>query len=330
MSKNMNFLMRLVVSLSFLVFIVGCNAAAAQTEVTGDWTGSLGGEKSQSVRRQKSDEPETVADDQMSEAQVKGDRLYLDFERSTTNGHHSQMGQTYLFSELQGLTREQVERGGAVKFSLVREAGTISCEGTFQNGKGAGTFRFTANQTFVSGMKSRGFDFENNSRVFHDERDSENKLFSAAALNVTTTLADDLAAASLGKLDIDDLFKAAIFKVDSKFAREMKASGFPNLGMEELVKARIFKIDANFVTQVMQMGFANQSFDDLVQMRIFKVTPEFVAEVRSEGIANPSVEELVKLKIFKIDSDFIRKAKADGVPLNVENLVERRIGAHRN
>ncbi len=313
MSKNMNFLMRLVVSLSFLVFIVGCNAATAQTEVTGDWSGSLGREKSASVHRQKADEPEITAADEDSGAQAKGDRLYLDFERPTKNGHRSQMGQTYSFSELQGLTREQVERGGAVKFSLVREAGTISCEGTFQNGRGAGTFRFTAT-----------------SRVFHDERDSENKLFSAAVLNVTTALADDLLSAGLGKIDLDDLFKAAIFKIDSKFAREMKASGFPNLGMEKLVKARIFKIDANFASQVAQMGFANQSFESLVQMRIFKVTPEFIAAVRSEGIANPSVEELVQMKIFKIDSEFIRKAKAEGVPLEVERLVERRIGAHRN
>jgi hypothetical protein len=78
------------------------------------------------------------------------------------------------------------------------------------------------------------------------------------------------------------------------------------------------------------MGFANQSFESLVQMRIFKVTPEFIAAVRSEGIANPSVEDLVQLKIFKIDSDFIRKAKAEGVSLEVERLVERRIGSHRN
>ncbi len=330
MSKNKNFLMRSVVSLLFLVFIVGCNAASAQTEVTGDWTGSLGREKSASVHRQKSDEPEITAAAEDPGAQAKGDAFYLNFERPTTNGHRSQMGQTYSFSELQGLTREQVERGGAAKFSLVREAGTISCEGIFQNGKGIGTFRFTANQSFISGMKSRGFDFESSSITWHDERDYENKLFSAAALNVTTALADDLLSAGLGKIDLDDLFKAAIFKIDSKFAREMKGSGYPNLGMEELVKARIFKIDANFAGQVAQMGFANQSFESLVQMRIFKVTPEFIAAVRSEGIANPSVEELVKMKIFKIDSEFIRKAKAEGVPLEVERLVERRIGAHRN
>ena len=275
MSKNMQLLMRSVVSLAFLVFILGCNAAAAQTEVTGDWNASLGGEKSKSVHRQKSDEPE-IADDQEPEGQVKGDRIYLDFTRPTRNGHHSQMGQTYSFSELQGLTREQVESGGPVKFSLVREAGTITCEGVFQNSKGVGTFRFVANPSFISGMKSRGFDFERNDSTWGDERDSENKLFSAAVLNITTALADDLLTAGLGKIDIDDLFKAAIFKVDSKFAREMKASGFPNLDMEDLVKARIFKIDANFVTQVMQLGFANQSFEELVKMKIFKVTPELI------------------------------------------------------
>jgi hypothetical protein len=272
MSKNLQLLMRSVVSLALLVFVVGCNAAVAQTEVTGNWTGSLGREKSASTRRQKSDDAEAIADEQMADLEVKGDRIYLDFERPTTNGHRSKTGHTFLFSELQGLTREQVERGGAVNFSLVREAGTISCEGIFQNGKGVGTFRFTGSQSFVTAMKSRGFDFEKNSRTWNDERDSENKLFSAAVINVTTALADDLLTAGLGKIDIDDLFKAAIFKV----------------------------------------------------------TPAYIAAVRSEGIANPSVEELVKMKIFKIDSDFIRKAKAEGVPLEVERLVERRIGAHRN
>jgi hypothetical protein len=39
-----------------------------------------------------------------------------------------------------------------------------------------------------------------------------------------------------------------------------------------------------------------------------------------------SVEDLVKMRIFKIDADFIRRAKADGVPLEVEKLVQRRIG----
>jgi hypothetical protein len=236
------------------------------------------------------------------------------------------MGQTYDYADLQGLSRERALSNGPVKFSLAREAGTIDCEGTFQNGKGSGTFRFTGNQSFVSAMKSRGFDFESKSSASSDERNPEDRLFAATTLNVTTALADDLLSADFGKLDVDDLFKAAIFKVDSKFMREMKASGFPNLGMEELVKARIFKIDADFVGQVTRMGFDKESFESLVKMRIFKVTPEFIAQARNEGLTNLSIEDLVQLRIFKIDSEFIRQAKAEGVPLEVEKLVEKRIG----
>ena len=288
-----------VTSLAFVAWVTSSNAIA-QNVMTGDWSASL---------------------------QDDSTKINLNFQRRSEKGGRHQMGQTYDFADLQGLSREQALNGGPVKFSLVREAGRIDCEGSFQNGKGSGTFRFTGNQSFVSAMKSRGFDFEEDSS---DERHSENRLFAATTLNVTTALADDLSSAGFGKLSVEDLFKAAIFKIDSKFMREMKASGFADMGMEELVKARIFKIDAAFVRQVSQMGFDKEPFESLVKMRIFKITPEFITEVRNEGLTNLTVEEIVKLRIFKIDSEFIRQAKAEGVPLEVERLVQRRIGVARN
>jgi len=274
----------------------------AQTAVSGDWTASLDKEKA--------------------------DQLQLNFERRTQRGTRSHMGHSYDFAELQGLSRDQASGSGPVKFSLVREAGRIDCEGSFQNGKGSGTFTFTPSATFVSAMKSRGFDFEQDARR-NGGSDLEERLFAATTLNVTTALADDLNSANFGKLQVEDLFKAAIFKIDSSFMREMKASGFENMGMEELVKARIFKVDAEFARQVSQMGFEKEPFESLVKMRIFKVTPEFIAEVRNEGITNLTIEDAVKMRIFKIDSEFIREAKADGVPLNVEQLVQRKIGVAR-
>ena len=312
MSKKM--LMRigvslaLVVGLAFIVLAssskvsVGSNASVgsqvtAQDVITGEWTASLVDDNS---------------------------RINVNFERKAGKSGRHQMGQTYDFTEL-GLSREQVLSGGPAKFSLVREAGQIDCEGSFQNGKGSGTFRFAGNQSFLAAMKSRGFDFETEA-TSQGERDVEDILFTAAALNVTTALADDLASAGFGRIHVEDLFKAAIFKIDSAFMREMKASGFPHMGMEELVKARIFKIDAKFVSEATQMGFDKEPFESLVKMRIFKVTPAFIVEVRNEGLSDLSVEEIVKLRIFKIDGEFIRKARAEGVPLEVERLVQRRIG----
>lgn len=308
MSMHVRTFLRPVFGLAFLVLAAAAagawpSYAAAQTVLTGEWTASIDKEESS--------------------------KLQLNLERRSEKGGRNNMGTSYDFADLQGLSREQVARGGAVRFSIVREAGTIDLEGSFQNGRGSGTFRFTGSQSFVSAMKGRGFDFETVSPAARDDRDVEDRLFAAAALNVTTALADDLLSADLGKLDVDDLFKAAIFKVDSKFMREMKASGFGDLGMEALVKARIFKIDADYVGEVARMGFAKEPMESLVKMRIFKVTPEFIAETRNEGLNGLSVEELVKLRVFNIDGDFIRRAKADGVPLEVEQLVQRRIGVRR-
>ena len=285
----------LITSLMLLVWIGGANAVA-QSAVTNEWTASV------------------FKDDS---------KVQLNLERRNKRGGRHQNGESYDFSELQGLTREQALNGGPVNFSLVREAGKIDFEGSFQNGKGSGTFRFTSNPAFVSAMKSRGFDF------VQDADEDEDRLFTAATVNVTTALADELTAAGFGKLDVNDLFKAAIFKVNASFIREMKASGFNDLGLEELVKARIFKIDADFVRHVAQMGFENEPFESLVKMQIFKVTPEFVTEVRNEGLTNLHVEDIVKLRIFKIDAEFIRKAKAEGATVDVESLVRRKIGVAR-
>lgn len=303
MSKNIQRVLLVSVGLALVVLTAGSSVTRAQRSLSGQWNASTKSETN---------------------------KLQLNFETRTERGAHNQMGHTFEYSELQGLTREQAVNGGPVRFSLVREAGRIDCEGSFQNGKGSGTFQFTANQGFISAMKTRGFDFEKSLSNEDSDRDGNDRLFAATALNVTTALADDLVSSGFGRLTVDDLFKAAIFKIDSNFMREMKASGFPNLTMEDLVKARIFKIDAEFVTKVTQMGFDKEPFESLVKMQIFKVSPEFVAEVRNEGLTDLSVEDIVKLRIFKIDADYIRKARSEGVPMEVERLVQRKIGVGRN
>ncbi len=295
------FALALITSLALVVWIAGAKAqnTNAQSDISGTWTA-------------------TVSKDS-SKLQLNLDR------RSDRDGKH-QHGQSYQFSDLQGITREQALGGGPVSFSLVREAGRIDFQGSFQNGKGSGTFRFTWNAGFLSAMKNRGFNFEENSD--DDERSLESRLFTAAMVNVTAALADDLISGGFPNLKVEDLFKAAIFKIDGAFMREMKASGF-NLDMEDLVKARIFKIDAEFVRKVSQMGFDKEPFESLVKMQIFKVTPEFITEVRNEGLTDIQVEDIVKLRIFKIDAEYIRKARAEGTPIDVESLVQKRIGVAR-
>lgn len=292
-------------ALMFIVIVIGSVVIVAQTVVTGTWTA-----ESRVSKEEKSE---------------NAGKLHISFERRTEHGSN-QNGTSYSYDELQGLTREQTHNG-KVSFRLVREAGTVECEGTFTDGKGSGTFRFMPNQSYVDAMRSRGFDFEKSASKHDDGLDG--RLLSAALLNVTTALADDLNSANFGKLEVDDLFKAAIFKVDSKFIAEMKATGFPNLTMENLVKARIFKIDADYVRQIHEMGFDKQEFEGLVKFRIFKVTPEYLSQLKAEGLNNLSSEDVVKCRIFKIEPDFIRKAKAEDPNVTIEELVRMKIGVRR-
>jgi len=289
-------------SLAFIIIVIGSYVIAAQTTITGEWTAK-------------------------TEDQKEG-KIYLSFERRMERGGRNQNGQNYDYSDLQGLNREQAQNG-KVSFRLVREAGTIDCEGTFQNGRGAGTFTFTPNQGFIEAMRTRGFDFTNTKSKHGPENDINDRLFAAATIGVTTKLADDLNSANFGPLTVDDLFKAAIFKITPEFMSEMKATGFPDLGMEDLVKARIFNIDANYVRQVREMGFNKEDFEGLVKFRIFKVTPELLASLRNEGFSNLSSEEVVKFRIFNIDTDFIRQAKAQDPNVTVEDLVQMKIGVRR-
>jgi len=290
-----------IFGLAFIIFVIGSYVIVAQNVVSGEWTASTRTEES--------------------------GKINLSFERNRENGRSNQ-GSTFEFADLQGLTREQAQNG-KVSFRLVREAGTIDCEGTFVNGKGSGTFRFTPDMGFVSAMKSRGFDFEKPSGRNRRNDDVEDRLFAATTIGVTTKLADDLRSANFGPLDVDDLFKAAIFKITPEFMAEMKATGFPDMSMEDLVKARIFKIDANFVRQIHEMGFDKENFEGLVKFRIFKVTPELLNMLKSEGFADLSSEQVVKFQIFHIDQDFIRGAKAKDPNVSVEDLVRMKIGVGR-
>src|SRR5215471_668912 len=167
----------LALLIALVLFATG-TIAATQTEtgLTGTWSASLSSRhKKEGAEKKNSTEKKEVAE------KTDSNRIYLSFERQTAKGGHQQMGQSYEFTDLQGLTREQALSGGPVKFSLVREAGRIDCEGSFENGKGSGTYHFTGNPDFIAAMKSRGFDFEGSSR-WGDS--TENRLFSATALNV--------------------------------------------------------------------------------------------------------------------------------------------------
>lgn len=284
-------------AIAFIIIVFGSYVIAAQAEVTGEWSASI---------KEKSP-----------------NKIHISFDRKSELGGKNSNGNSYEFSELQGLTRESAQNG-RVSFQLVREAGTVSCEGSFTNGKGSGTFRFVPDRGYADAMLAGGFDFAKRS----SDRDAslEERLFTATILNVKLATADDLRSSNFPNLDVDDLYKATIFKIDGRFASEMASTGFPNLKFDDLVKARIFKIDAEYVRSMKDAGLGADNFENLVKFKIFKVTPEFLTELRNEGLTDLNPEDVVKLRIFKIDAAYVRQARSEDPNITIERMVQKKIG----
>ncbi len=282
---------------AFIVIVFGSYVISAQGEISGTWT-SKTSEK----------DPE---------------RIQINFKRTSDADRNYSNGSSFDISDLQGISSGQLVNGSG-NFRIVSEAGSIELNGTFNDGKGSGTFRFVPDHSYARQMSSRGFDFEKPSKDGSSKY--EERMFTAAMLDVRVALADDLRSSNFPDLDVSDLFKAKIFKIDGKFVAEMAATGFPDLSMEDMVKARIFKIDANYVRGIKDAGFGADKFEHLVKYSIFKVTPEYLTELRNEGLTGLSPEEVVKLRIFRVDGAFVRNARAEDPNISVKKIVEKKIG----
>lgn len=287
---HITFLIGILLLLAF-AFIPADSFVSAQESFKGEWTAEL-----------KDKDP---------------DKIQLNLNYTTEKGGRNSNGSHFSFSDLQGLDRRQaLSSNSSVNFQITREAGTISLEGTFREGRGVGFFTFTPNQNFVQAMQSRGFTDITTSR-----------LMSAVNVDLTIRFVDDFKSIGFQEpVTFKDVIKAKIFNVNSAFVNEMRSVGFENLTLKELVKARIFKVDSGFVAQVRGMGFENLTMKDLTKLQIHKITPAYIEEIKAEGFTNLTVRDITKMKIHKVDSNFIREIKAEGYSTtSVSEIVKLKI-----
>jgi uncharacterized protein (UPF0335 family) len=266
--------------------ISGLYAVQAQSDLSGQWTAEL--------NRNKPGE------------------IQMTYHRRTEGGGNSMWGKTVSLGELQGLTAEAVLAAKSnVNFNVVRQAGTFACEGYFREGKGAGFWTFTPNQSFVSAMRDRGY-----SNLTGED------LLRAALHNLTTNYIEDLKAAGFDRLEFKQLLRASSHTITAEFIREMHSAGYSGLSMEQLIRARNHEINSQYVREVRSMGFDKQPLETLIRLRNHEITQDFINRMRTAGFDNLSIEQLIRLKNHEITPEFVNGLKAEGYPdIPVETAV---------
>src|SRR6185295_14986391 len=87
------------------------------------------------------------------------DFVYFSIHRRSERGSNHSSSSDIRADSLKGLTQAQASGSGSVvSFQVVREAGTLNCEGWFKEGKGSGSFTFVPNQSFATEMRSLGYE----------------------------------------------------------------------------------------------------------------------------------------------------------------------------
>ena len=245
------------------------------------------------------------------------DQVQLTLHRSIGKSGSSTNSSSFPVKGFLGLSRAQMDspEGVMVRFQMVRDAGTLACEGYFKRGNGAGTFTFSQDPNFISEMRKMAYTGLNSEM-----------LFAMAAHNVSLDYVRGLRSLKAAPSLADDLISMRIRGVTIEYIQELQALGYSNLKADELVTMRIHGVTTDFIRELNQLGYGSVPADELVTMRIHGASTDFIKELKSLGYAHPTVDQLVTMRIHGVNPDFIHRLQARGMKnLSIDQMVNLRI-----
>lgn len=137
---------------------------------------------------------------------------------------------------------------------------------------------------------------------------------------------DEMAAAGLTNLSVDQLIKLKTHGVTGAFVKSLRALGYSNFSVDELAKLRIHNVTPAYIEGMRAAGYTTLSGDDLARLRIHNVTPDYVKALKDAGFANLSVKEIAGLGIHRVTPEFINGMRAAGFNnLTTKQLKQLRI-----
>jgi hypothetical protein len=202
-----------------------------------------------------------------------------------------------------------------IQFTWTREAGTFRFNGSFEQGRGSGTYTFTQDQTFVNHMAGAGY-----------KNLTADDIVRLAVVDVTIAHVRGLAQAGYPKLPLDDVVRTRIHRVTPEFIRDLAAVGYKSVPVDDLVRMAIHGATPANIKALQDAGIRGQSVEDLIRFRIHKVTPEFITALAARGYKSVAAEDLVKMRIHNVSPEEMDQLKTLGFGgLDVDTLVKFRI-----
>ncbi len=246
-------------------------------------------------------------------------------------------------ARLSGLTPAQITSvsGGQVRFQLVRDAGTLDCEGWFKDGQGSGHFVFTPNARFASDLKTRGYDAPTSEHQFmmaiHDvdlslidelraqgfQQPALGQLVRMGTHGVRLEYVKELYGLGYRLKSVDELVRMVDHGVSLRYIRNLAALGYERLSVEELVRAADHGVSSEYIRNVQSAGYGRLAIDEFVRMADHGVNSKYMLALSELGYKQLPVEQLIKLADHGVRSRYISELKALGYTnVPVEQLIK--------
>lgn len=235
----------------------------------------------------------------------------VQFQLSRREGNsHWVHGRTIEVSTLQGLGTAD----GPARFRLVRDAGTIDCDGVMRAGRAIGECTFTADPGFAALLAERG--------IGAPTRD---QAFSMAMSDVGRAYLDELARQRYETPTAADLARAGDHGVRLDYLVAMGGHGYRVGRLASLIRMRDHGVTPDYVAELARLGVRDVPADDIVRLRDHGVRAEFVAELRALGYRDLPIEQLIRLRDHGVTAAFVRGLADQGLRgLSPEELTQMR------
>jgi hypothetical protein len=222
----------------------------------------------------------------------------------TTTGGWQNWGRSYTLAEL-GFPAEALTATTStpVAVTLKREAGSITLEGSFKNGDGAGHFEFTPNRAYLTTLKSMGMSVD---ELTNSERTEDDVLFSFAMMDLSTDYIREMRGIFAGA-SLREIRKARAVNVTSQYVKSMRAAGIAVDDLNSAAKLAAVEVTPEYVRSLRAAGVEVRDARDASKLRAVNVTPELVNELAAAGYKNLTAHDLAKMAAVGVDGKFIRE-----------------------
>jgi hypothetical protein len=233
--------------------------------------------------------------------------------RGSRGSHHFDTSSDWQLADLRGLDWTSAGKHD-VHFTVVRDAGTIDCQGFVDDQRGAGLFTFKPNPQYAQEMQKLGYAFK------------EEDLFSAATFDVSFEFARALKSLAVQGLDAEKLMAFRIHGVSPEFVRNLRSEGLAATDADKLIAFRIHGVSPEYIRGLRGAGIATSDQDELIAFRIHGVSPEFAGELNHLGYPHTAPEQLIALRIHGVTREYIESLRSKGLQnLTLDQLINMRI-----